>query len=195
MNKTALDVLEFWRASGEKKWWAANPAFDAEIKTRFHALHQDAADGQLDDWCDKAETALALVIILDQFSRNIYRGEAGAFACDEKAREIARRSIAQGFDLDYDGPDRIWFYTPFEHSESVEDQALSVRYFTERTTTSPSNLKFIEDHAQIIERFGRFPHRNAILGRANTAPEDAYLAENKNVGWGQTPKNQLEQTN
>ena len=184
MSITPQDVLAFWRDAGGERWWKSDPAFDQEIIRRFQSLHQDAAEGRLAHWHTDSYAALALIIILDQFSRNIYRGEPRAFACDPQAREAASQSILKGFDLEHGEEDRIWFYVPFEHSENLADQALSVKYFTERTTSRTFH-KFITDHAQVIERFGRFPHRNAILGRTSTPEEQKYLASDQSTGWGQ----------
>ena len=187
MSITPQDVLAFWRDAGGERWWKSDPAFDQEIIRRFQSLHQDAAEGKLAHWHTDSQAALALIIILDQFSRNIYRGEPRAFACDPQAREVASQSILKGFDLEHGEEDRIWFYVPFEHSENLADQALSVKYFTERTTSRTFH-KFIADHAQVIERFGRFPHRNAILGRTSTPEEQEYLASDQGASWGQAIK-------
>ncbi len=193
MSEPAHDVLKFWRAAGEKSWWRSDPSFDAKIRDQFHKLHQDAANGKLVHWLGKAETALALVIVLDQFSRNIYRGEARAFACDLKAQQVAQQNLKRGYDLKFDEPDRLWFYMPLMHSENPELQSLALKCFSERLAKNEKHLKFAQDHKQVIDRFGRFPHRNAILGRVNTDQEKSFLAENPNQGWGQSAKQSSQQ--
>jgi len=167
------DVLAFWRAAGPDKWFTSDPAFDREIAARFGATWRAAADGQLARWETTPEGALALVIVLDQFPRNMFRNSARAFAADPLARKVASRAIARGFDQRVPLAERMFFYLPFEHSENLADQERCVAL--NRASGDAEAIKWAEAHADIIRRFGRFPHRNAVLGRATTAEEQAFL--------------------
>jgi uncharacterized protein (DUF924 family) len=166
------DVLAFWRAAGPDKWFTKDAAFDDAIRARFLATCEAAAARAL-AWDDSAEGALALLIVLDQFPRNIFRGSARAFAADPLAREVATRAIARGFDSQVAVAERGFFYLPFEHSEALADQERCVAL--NRASGDADALKWAELHADIIRRFGRFPHRNAVLGRATTPDEQAFL--------------------
>jgi uncharacterized protein (DUF924 family) len=170
---SASDVLAFWRAAGPAKWFKKDAAFDAEIMSRFAALWRDAAAGALSDWEASAETALALVIVLDQFPRNMFRGKADAFATDALGRGVADRATARGFDQKVPASERLFFYLPFEHSESLADQERAVALVG--TLGDPDLTRWSELHADVIRRFGRFPHRNSALGRATTREEQEYL--------------------
>jgi uncharacterized protein (DUF924 family) len=170
---TADDVLAFWRAAGEKNWFAKNDAFDAEIKARFLDTYEAAAAGKLSDWEATAEGTLALTIVLDQFPRNMFRRDKRAFAADATARTIADHALARGFDAQVPANERMFFYLPFEHSEAMADQERCCALF--RALGNADLLRWAELHADIIRRFGRFPHRNAVLGRATTPEEKAYL--------------------
>jgi uncharacterized protein (DUF924 family) len=167
------DVLAFWREAGPKQWFNKDTAFDEAIRTRFLATHEAAAAGQLADWENSAEGSLALLILLDQFPRNMFRGSARAFATDPMARRIADSAIGKGYDRQVSATDRQFFYLPFEHSEALADQERCVALFG--ATGDAELLKWAELHADIIRKFGRFPHRNAVLGRATTAAEQAFL--------------------
>jgi uncharacterized protein (DUF924 family) len=167
------DVLAFWRAAGPAQWFRKDDAFDADIGARFRTTHAEAAAGALTAWEATPESALALVIVLDQFPRNMFRGDARAFAADARAREVARRALARGFDQDVPATERMFFYLPFEHSENLADQERCSALF--RANGDAELLKWAELHADIIRRFGRFPHRNAVLGRATTPAEQAFL--------------------
>ncbi|HET9904282.1 MAG TPA: DUF924 family protein [Xanthobacteraceae bacterium] len=167
------DVLAFWLAAGPDKWFAKDTAFDGEVRARFAAAHAAATAGRLESWAANREGALALVILLDQFSRNLHRGNAQAFAADAKARAIAAAALARGFDAATPMPLRPFFYLPFMHSEDPADQARSLALY--RALGDAELLKYAEEHADIIRRFGRFPHRNAVLGRTSTAEEQAFL--------------------
>lgn len=172
----AARVLAFWfEEHGPKDWFAKNPAFDAAIAERFGALHARAARGALDSWAETPKGALALIIVLDQFSRNMHRDSAKAFACDAKALGLARRAVDRGFDRGLGEPERVFLYLPFEHSENRRDQELSVEYFGR--FSDKLYVEAAEKHKVIIDRFGRFPHRNKALGRASTPEETAFLAE------------------
>ena len=169
------DVLAFWRAAGPAKWFVKDTNFDDEIRQRFLATHEAAAAGRLATWEESAEGALALLILLDQFPRNMFRGSARMFATDPLARDIAEKSLARGFDQQVAMPDRQFFYMPFEHSEALADQERAVALF--RATDDAELLKWAELHHDIIRRFGRFPHRNDLLVRPTTAEEHAFLED------------------
>lgn len=167
------DILAFWRNAGPSKWYARNGAFDAEVRRRFPGLWETARAGGLAEWEGTDDGALALVIVLDQFPRNMFRGDRRSFSTDEQALAVAERAIARGADTRID-PDLVEFlYVPFMHSERLADQDRCVELF--RTRGRPENLKFAEIHADIIRRFGRFPHRNLLLGRTTSAEEQAFL--------------------
>ena len=172
-DTSAADVLAFWRAAGPAKWFKKDAAFDAEIISRFAALWRDAAVGALADWEAAAESALALVIVLDQFPRNMFRGKADAFATDVLARGVTDRAIARSFDQKVPASERLFFYLPFEHSENLADQERAIALIG--TLGDPDLTRWSELHADVIRRFGRFPHRNSALGRATTGEEQEYL--------------------
>ena len=167
------DVLTFWRAAGPDKWFEKDDAFDGEIRDRFLETYTAAAAGRLGAWEEEPESTLALVIVLDQFPRNMFRGDARTYAADPLARAVADRAISHGFDQRYTPPERRFFYLPFTHSENVADQERCVAL--NRAAADEEGIKWAEVHADIIRRFGRFPHRNKALGRATTAEEQAFL--------------------
>ena len=175
------EVTEFWRAAGEPRWFGQEPAFDALFRGRFLVHHFVAAARRLDHWEATAEGSLALLVLLDQFPRNAFRGTAHMYATDPLARRIADEAIAAGHDMKIEPALRLFFYLPFCHSESLEDQdralALIGALATE-TSGEPGDdpLDHARGHHDIIRRFGRFPHRNPILGRETTTAEAAYLA-------------------
>jgi uncharacterized protein (DUF924 family) len=170
---SAADVLAFWRAAGAAKWFKRDAAFDAEIASRFQVLWRHAADGALADWEAAPEPALSLVLVLDQFPRNMFRGKADAFATDPLARGVAERAIARGFDRQVPTSERLFFYLPFEHSESLADQERAIALVS--TLGDTDLVRWAEIHADIIRRFGRFPHRNSAVGRASTREEQEFL--------------------
>jgi uncharacterized protein (DUF924 family) len=170
---SADDVLTFWRAAGEKKWFAKNDAFDADIKSHFLDTYEAAAAGKLADWEGTPDGAVALTIVLDQFPRNMFRRDARAFAADATARAVADRALTRGFDRLVADELRMFFYLPFEHSEAMADQERCCALF--KTLGNADLLHWAELHADIIRRFGRFPHRNAVLGRTTTPDEKTYL--------------------
>lgn len=183
---TAADILAFWFADGpdsfREAWFKRDDAFDAEIRARFGAMIAPGRAGALDAWAEAPEGALALLVLLDQFPRNIHRGSAEAFAADEHARAVARRAVlARRFDLALAPTQRAFLYLPFEHSEAMADQDLSVALF-EGLRDHPQHAKpggtidYAWRHRAVIQRFGRFPHRNAALGRQSSAEEAAWLA-------------------
>jgi uncharacterized protein (DUF924 family) len=166
-------VLAFWREAGPERWFKKDTAFDDDIRRRFLETYEAAAASQLAGWEATPEGALALTIVLDQFPRNIFRGSVRAFAADALARAVADRALARGFDRDMTQTDKQFYYLPFEHSEALADQERCCALF--RATGDADLVKWAEQHADIIRRFGRFPHRNAVLGRATTPEEQAFL--------------------
>ena len=176
---TAQDLIDFWTAAGPKAWFRRKPAFDTALRTRFETAHLAASRGELDGWSRTGEGALALVLLLDQVPRNIYRGSAHAFATDGLARSVATRAVDAGLDQAAPADLRVFFYLPFEHAEDAAAQQRSVALFEAHAarTGDASYLRYAQTHADIIARFGRFPHRNRVLGRATTAREAAFLAE------------------
>ncbi|NML75941.1 DUF924 domain-containing protein [Rhizobium sp. S-51] len=171
------DVVTFWREAGPAKWFARDDAFDAAIRENFLDMHFAAARGEMADWEETAEGTLGLLILLDQFPRNLFRDGGHAFATDGLARRIAREALERGFDRAVDPTLRPFLYLPFEHSEQPADQELSVELFTtlRDETGDAESLRWAVEHRDIIARFGRFPHRNAALGRETTPSEQAYL--------------------
>ena len=165
------DVTRFWREAGPDEWFDKDEAFDREFTTRFHAAHMAAARRELDHWLDEAEGALALLILLDQFPRNAFRGTAHMFATDPLALSFARQAVARGHDHAVEPVLRVFFYLPFEHSEALADQDRSVAL----CEGLDSYARYARTHRDVIVRFGRFPHRNAVLGRETTAGERAFL--------------------
>ena len=166
------DVVAFWREAGPKRWFEKDAGFDDDIRRRFLKLYEAAAAGKLTDWEGNAEGTLALLILLDQFPRNMFRGQARMFASDPLAHAIASRAILNGFDGAF--PDLYsFFYLPFMHSEVLADQERAIAFY--RARNDADNLKWADLHADIIRRFGRFPHRNAVLGRVSTPQEQAFL--------------------
>lgn len=170
---SAEDVVSFWREAGHERWFEPDVQFDQAVRERFLGTHEAAAAGNLADWEQSPEGALALLILLDQFPRNMFRRTPRAFATDAMARQIARRAIDRGFDRHVDPTMRPFFYLPFMHSEDVTDQERCLALF--RDLDDAEGIKYAEIHLDAIRRFGRFPHRNEILGRPSTADEIAYL--------------------
>jgi len=169
-------VLDFWfNEISPKMWWQKDLEFDAEIVQRFGLLHQQAVHGELFEWRENAESSLAEVIVLDQFSRNIYRDAPQAFAADPLALALAQQAIKNGFDKLVEAEMRSFFYLPFMHSESKRIHEEAVKLYTAHG--NENNLEFEIKHKVIIDRFGRYPHRNEILGRVSTQEEIAFLKE------------------
>lgn len=172
---SAQAVVDFWREAGPQKWFKKDEAFDAQFKSRFEAAHEAAARGALDDWAADAQGALALLVLLDQYPRNAFRNSARTYATDAKAISIARSAMDAGLDKKIDDPAlRAFFYLPFMHSESLADQERSVVLCEH---AAPDNLRYAKHHRDIVARFGRFPHRNALLGRKTTPEEQQFLDE------------------
>ncbi|PKQ04597.1 MAG: DUF924 domain-containing protein [Alphaproteobacteria bacterium HGW-Alphaproteobacteria-12] len=170
------DILDFWFAAGPQKWFAKIDAFDAEIRRNFADTYRAACEGRLDIWGEEVQGALALVLVLDQFSRNLWRGDHRAFAQDAKALALADESVRRRFDVEVPETARKWFYMPYMHAEDRAAQERGLICFTTRLH-DPETLSFATEHAAIIRRFGRFPHRNAVLGRETTPEERSFLDE------------------
>jgi uncharacterized protein (DUF924 family) len=193
-DPAATDVLQFWLGSstGEPpsadtrtRWWKKDEAFDAEIRRRFGTLHERACIGGLDDWAESPRGCLALVIVLDQFSRNLHRGSPRAWAQDDQALEHVERALARGDDGELAPFERLFLYMPMMHAEHLAAQNRCVEVIGTLAREAPeplragfeNNLDFAVQHRDIIERFGRFPHRNEVLGRTSTAEELEFLKQ------------------
>lgn len=191
----AAEVLQYWFgdaaadaeviATNGARWFRGGDAVDADIRARFSDLHAQAAGGQLDDWLATPRGRLALVIVIDQFSRNLFRGDARAFAHDARARDWVVDGLDAGADRALRPIERVFFYLPLEHSESLADQDRCVALFAALRDEVPASLRAAFDgyldyarrHRDVIARFGRFPHRNVVLGRTSTAEEAEYLRQ------------------
>lgn len=169
----AAEVVAFWREAGPGKWFGGGDAFDAACRERFGAAHHAAARRGFDAWADTPEGALALLLLLDQIPRNLFRGSAHAFATDGLALHFARRALDAGHDAAFEPALRAFFYLPFEHSEAMADQDRSVALFA--ALGDASYRGYATAHRDVIARFDRFPHRNAALGRDTTPEEQASL--------------------
>jgi uncharacterized protein (DUF924 family) len=182
------DVLDFWflplddpgHGKPRDVWWEGPPAFDAEIRDRFGAAFDRAIAGGLDAWQKSPDGALALVLLCDQFARNMHRKTAHAFAGDDKARQTARLALARAYPAAFNPTMRLFFYMPFQHSEALDDQELGCALFA--AFEDEDYMKHALEHRDVIARFGRFPHRNGVLGRACTPEELDYLKEAKRYG-------------
>jgi len=175
MQQTAKDVIDFWIAAGPQLWFRGGAAFDAQCRDRFLDLHLAAARGELADWSDSAEGALALLLLLDQMPRNIFRGSAHAYATDPMALNVANQAIERGHDRAYEIGLRSFFYLPFMHSEALADQQRCVAIFND--LPEADSATWAVHHCDIIKRFGRFPHRNHLLGRESTPEELAWMKD------------------
>lgn len=183
----ANEILDFWFGSPDepeygkprKVWFVKEPEFDEELRRRFLTDYEKAAGGNLDEWKDSPSECLALILLLDQFPRNIFRETPQAFATDWEALSTAHQAIAQGYDRKLLNVQRWFIYLPFEHSENIEHQRQSVKLF-QKLSGDKQSAKAIESairHRSVIERFGRFPHRNIILGRPSTPEEKEFLKQ------------------
>jgi len=166
-------IVSFWREAGPAKWFEKNDNFDRSIRSRFLATYEAAVRGDLAAFEDIAEGALALLLLFDQFPRNMFRGSARAFATDALARAVADRAIARGFDQATDSALRSFFYLPFMHSEALADQDRCVRLY--EALGDPGMIRWAVLHRDVVVRFGRFPHRNRPLGRDTTVAEQEFL--------------------
>ena len=169
---SAEAVIAFWKQAGPKRWFAKDEGFDRDFRDRFNAAHMQAARRELEGWLTTADGALALLILLDQYPRNAFRGTAHMFATDPLARFYARTMVDAGLDQQVEPQLRAFCYLPFEHSEDPQDQQRSLAL---NQQLDASTYHWAKEHADIIERFGRFPHRNGVLGRASTDEELAFL--------------------
>jgi uncharacterized protein (DUF924 family) len=196
MAGTAIDdILDFWfgrldehglaDADHSARWWKKDPGFDEQIRTRFEEVHRAIGAGELDDWLTDPRGRLAQVIALDQFSRNMYRGTPGMFASDPRALQLVLDGLDRGHDRELAPDPRAFFYMPLVHAEDLASQERAVALFSDLRDSMPPDLqkraaeiaKYAGMHRDIVARFGRFPHRNAILGRASTPEEVAFLAQ------------------
>jgi YbgC/YbaW family acyl-CoA thioester hydrolase len=191
--RTVDEIVDFWfgapgspeRGTHRPRWFRKDEGidpdrYDAEIRERFLATYEAAAKGALDHWLDAPDGALALLLVLDQFPRNMFRGTAHAYATDEKARAAAAEALATGHDRSVPPAMRLFFYLPYEHSELLADQERAIELFRaafEGTERGPRAMQSVRRHHEIVARFGRFPHRNAALGRDSTPEEIAFLQE------------------
>ncbi|MDP2197009.1 MAG: DUF924 family protein [Sulfurimicrobium sp.] len=171
---TPGDILEFWYSEPmASRWFSSAPQLDAEIRASYEQVWRAALEGRLDDWKSSPEGCLALVIVLDQLPLNMFRGEASSFSTEQQAVEVCKLAIARGYDRTID-PGRLGFlYMPLMHSENLADQDLSVKMFEQAGLEG--NLRFARHHRELIRKFGRFPHRNAVLGRESSREELEYL--------------------
>lgn len=185
---SAEDILQFWfkpedtsqKATATRRWFDPDAQFDELCKVKFLARHEEAANGRLEHWKNSPRSCLALILLLDQFPRNMFRGTARAFATDAKAREVSRHAIASGFERDLTPDMRMFIYLPFEHSENLDDQRESIRLYSALIAEYPDHkelLGYAQRHMEIVRRFGRFPARNKALGRKSTAEEIHFLEE------------------
>lgn len=171
-----IEVLDFWLGEiGPEGWYLGSPEIDDEIAHRFGALWDALDGGGLEHWIDGPAPTLAYLVVADQFSRNIHRGSARAFDTDARARDAAYRAIAAGWDLQAPAPERQFFYLPLEHSEKMRDQDEAVALMVQRMSEFPEQILHAKAHRAIIAKFGRFPFRNAALGRENTPEEQEFL--------------------
>ncbi|NJK74674.1 MAG: DUF924 domain-containing protein [Richelia sp. CSU_2_1] len=183
----AREILDFWFdkadspefGKSQKKWFEKNLDFDSEVRSRFLSQYELAVSGQLDAWQDSAQECLALIIILDQFSRNMFRGTPQAFAADDRALIAAEKAVKNQFDRELLPVQRWFIYLPFEHSENLAHQQKSVELFSQLGSDSDSQMviDYAKRHLEVIARFGRFPHRNQILGRETTLEEAEFLKQ------------------
>jgi uncharacterized protein (DUF924 family) len=183
--REAQEVLDFWfgRESepgyGEfrEEWFTKDPEFDRQVRDRFETLYEAAAAGDLDDWKEEARSCLALVILLDQFPRNMFRGDPRSYATDRKAQQTAEYALDHALDRELPGFQRTFLYMPFMHSEDLEHQRRSVELFRRLGGSDSDSTSYAARHMEIIERFGRFPHRNEVLGRQTTPEEAEFLTQ------------------
>jgi uncharacterized protein (DUF924 family) len=168
------EVINFWFSEPVRsKWFCATAEFDMQLKHQYEPLWESACAREVDDWQMHAKGALALVIVLDQFPLNMYRGSPLGYSSEAQARDVSRLAIQQGFDKSLHGQEKAFLYMPFMHSENIEDQSFSVSLY--ESGQLESNLRFARHHQEIIRRFGRFPHRSEVLGRESTKEEVRYL--------------------
>lgn len=181
LPEQALDVLGFWFLElTPEQWFSSSEALDAQITERFGSLHERAANGDLNDWSSAPRARLALIIVLDQFSRNIHRGTGKAFAWDDKAQELTVQAISLGEDENLGLDERQFLYMPLMHAEDRELQALAVEKYQSLADSAARVTDFAHTHRDIVDRFGRFPYRNPLLRRESTAEETAFIEDQGN---------------
>ncbi|HEV2746695.1 MAG TPA: DUF924 family protein [Allosphingosinicella sp.] len=178
MEEWARELLEFWFALDPQSWWKADPAFDEAVRKRYRALWEEQRQRPVADFTGSAEEALAAIILFDQVPRNMFRGHADSFATDHVALAVARAAVDLGYDRAFRQPHRGFFYMPFQHSEGLDDQERSLTLFT--ALGDDYQLRYARLHHDVVARFGRFPHRNAILGRT---PRPDEIAAGDVVPW------------
>ncbi len=179
MRDTKREIIRFWFEETEPQlWFQVSDSFDQQIRDRYLVSYNMAVDGLCDAWTADADGCLALCILLDQFPRNMFRGTARAFATDEKALITAKLAVSKGFDKLLPPIKRRFLYLPYEHSEELRDQTKCVELFEAMKADDPLGHEYAVRHKEVIEKFGRFPHRNEALGRDSTPEEEAYLKEN-----------------
>lgn len=176
MSVAPAGIISFWMEAGPDKWFTKDVVFDQTIAARFGGTVDQALAGGLDDWSKTPSGLLALVLVLDQFPRNIWRDDARAFSCDGKALDVVKRAVGNGQDLLVSPDQRKWVYMPYMHSEQLDVQEQGLVYFKDRLDDART-YDFAVLHRDIIKRFGRFPHRNIVLDRESTPEEKAYLDE------------------
>ena len=179
-EKDIDEILQFWFEDIEhSRWFKRDPDFDRELDQRYGDLLMQAKNGRLDDWCESPRGCLALIIVLDQFSRNIYRESPASFEADPKALQLSVTGIEKGFDKELSLEQRSFFYLPLRHAEDLAMQKLGLEKTREINDAGYGTDRYALSHLAKIERFGRFPHRNKVLGRRNTAEEEEYLKASK----------------
>jgi uncharacterized protein (DUF924 family) len=177
---TPMDILSFWFSDQARpKWFAKDPSFDAVVSARYGATLQAAKRGELFRWRESIRGRLAEIVVLDQFSRNIHRGSATAFESDAQALVLAQEAVRDETRFELAADEKAFLYMPFMHSESIVIHEEGLKLFSEPGLEQ--HLVYEEEHRRVIQRFGRFPHRNAMLGRASTTEEDLYLAQNPDL--------------
>ncbi|MEJ8476400.1 DUF924 family protein [Roseibium algae] len=175
VSVSPIDVLDFWWKAGGAKWFSRSDDFDADIRSRFLKAIEAAKAGDLGGWSDTPHGCLALIILLDQFTRNVFRNDPRAFEADGKALALAKIALERGYDRAFPKEVRVFFYLPFEHAENMDEQQTSVDIT--RKLGDQNFYLYALTHMDVIRRFGRFPHRNAVLGRTSTPEEAAFLAD------------------
>lgn len=178
MRDVKSEILKFWfEDSKPVQWFQKNPDFDSEISARFESDYTLAAQGIYNGWMDDAKSSLALIILLDQFPRNMFRGSVRMYATDAMALKIAKHAVEKKYDTMMGVNQKVFLYLPFEHSENMDDQETSLRLFKPTQDVDPTYYTYAKRHYDVIKKFGRFPHRNKILERQSTKLEEEYLSK------------------
>jgi len=178
MRNTQKEILTFWfEDTNPQQWFQKNTDFDEDIRARFESDYQLAIEDIYDGWMETAKGCLALILLLDQFPRNMYRDSPKMVASDHKALAVAKHAISKKFDTMLSTDEKAFMYLPYEHSEDIEDQDISVSLFQNLKDDNPIYYDYAVRHYDVIRKYGRFPHRNVILGRQNTKMEEDYLSD------------------